>query len=123
MAGLYVPRRGFGTRVKDEAYGEKRSLGSGPRMGGPGFDDAERRNAETLIDLALAEDLGQPGDMTASLTIPVEARGSARLASRSEGVISGLPVVALLAERFELAFQAVEGCEDGARVTGGQGFA
>ncbi len=88
-------------------------------MKSPGFDDAERKNAETLIDLALAEDLGQAGDVTAYLTIPVKARGSARLVSRSDGAVAGLPVVALLAARFELGFDPIEGREDGDRVSGG----
>ncbi len=92
-------------------------------MTSPVFDDVERINAQTLIDLALAEDLGQAGDLTASLTIPAEARGSARLASRSEGVVSGLPVVAMLADRFELAFHPCEGREDGDRVSSGIEFA
>ena len=85
----------------------------------PGFDDAERKNAETLIDLALTEDLGQAGDVTAYLTIPVKARGSARLVSRSDGAVAGLPVVALLASRFELGFDPIEGREDGDWVSGG----
>jgi nicotinate-nucleotide pyrophosphorylase (carboxylating) len=68
----------------------------------PGFGPAEAANASTLIDLALAEDLGQVGDLTASATIPSRARGAARVVARAEGVIAGLPVVAMLAERFEL---------------------
>ncbi len=67
-----------------------------------GFGPAETANATTLIDLALAEDLGQIGDITASATIPSQARGAARFVARTKGVIAGLPVVALLAERFDL---------------------
>ena len=92
-------------------------------MRSPNFDEAERKNAETLIDLALAEDLGRAGDLTAYLTIPARARGSARLASRSEGVVAGLPVVSLLAARFELAFHPSEGRVDGDKVSGGSEFA
>jgi nicotinate-nucleotide pyrophosphorylase (carboxylating) len=66
------------------------------------FGAAERRNAETLIALALAEDLGAPGDLTGQSTIPENARGAARFVARSPGVLSGLPVVALLAERLSL---------------------
>jgi nicotinate-nucleotide pyrophosphorylase (carboxylating) len=68
----------------------------------PEFGPSERRNAETLIDLALAEDLGQVGDITATATIPDHARGSGRFVARAEGVVAGLPVVALLAGRFGL---------------------
>ncbi len=35
-----------------------------------GFAEQERRNAETLIAQALAEDLGQVGDITSTVTIP-----------------------------------------------------
>jgi nicotinate-nucleotide pyrophosphorylase (carboxylating) len=66
------------------------------------FGNLERQNAETLIELALAEDLGRDGDLTATATIPNRARGSARFVARSTGVIAGLPVVEMLAERFEL---------------------
>jgi nicotinate-nucleotide pyrophosphorylase (carboxylating) len=89
----------------------------------PQFGDAERANASTLIDLALAEDLGRVGDLTATLTIPSRARGAARFVARSAGVIAGLPVVALLAERFEL----VEGwrafVDDGDSVAAGTAIA
>ena len=68
------------------------------------FGDAERANALALIELALTEDLGTAGDITANATIPADARGAARFVARSEGVLSGLPVVALLASRFEIAW-------------------
>ena len=69
----------------------------------PAFGPAERANAEALIELALAEDLGDRGDLTAQATIPVEATGAARFVARDAGVLSGLPVVAILADRFGLA--------------------
>lgn len=69
----------------------------------PGFGPAERRNAETLIELALAEDLGDSGDLTALATIPESAQGEARFVSRRHGVVAGLPVVALLAARMSLS--------------------
>ena len=69
----------------------------------PSFGAAEHANAETLIALALAEDLGQAGDLTARATIPESAAGSARFVTRGAGVVAGLPVVAILADRFGLA--------------------
>ena len=68
----------------------------------PLFTDAARSSAATLIALALAEDLGPTGDLTANATIPSEACGSVRFVARAEGVLAGLPVVRMLAERFEL---------------------
>jgi nicotinate-nucleotide pyrophosphorylase (carboxylating) len=66
------------------------------------FGEPERRNAEALIRMALAEDLDDAGDLTTATVVPARARGSARLVARSPGVIAGLPVVAMLMDRFEL---------------------
>jgi nicotinate-nucleotide pyrophosphorylase (carboxylating) len=66
------------------------------------FGERERRNAGTLIALALTEDLGEVGDITSSATISSDARGAARLVARSAGVLAGLPVVERLAADFEL---------------------
>ncbi|MHB1560827.1 MAG: carboxylating nicotinate-nucleotide diphosphorylase [Isosphaeraceae bacterium] len=66
------------------------------------FGDDARRNLEVLLPLALAEDLGQVGDITSAATIPSQARGAARLVARSPGVLAGLPVAARLALEFEL---------------------
>jgi nicotinate-nucleotide pyrophosphorylase (carboxylating) len=83
------------------------------------FGTSERSNAATLIDLALAEDLGQVGDLTAAVTIPSQARGAARFVTRSDGIVAGLPVVALLAERFELGEHWRTYVDDGDRVARG----
>jgi nicotinate-nucleotide pyrophosphorylase (carboxylating) len=66
------------------------------------FGEAERRNVEALIALALAEDLGSEGDITSTATIPGHAQGAARLVARAPGVLAGLPVVERLAAEFEL---------------------
>jgi nicotinate-nucleotide pyrophosphorylase (carboxylating) len=84
-----------------------------------GFGPAEKANAATLIDLALAEDLGQVGDLTGTATIPGNAQGAARFVARTEGVIAGLPVVAMLAERFELGSGWWALARDGDRVAPG----
>ncbi|HMB02736.1 MAG TPA: carboxylating nicotinate-nucleotide diphosphorylase [Isosphaeraceae bacterium] len=85
----------------------------------PAFGPAESANAATLIELALAEDLGQVGDLTATATIPSRARGAARFVARAEGVIAGLPVVAMLADRFELGPHWQPLVRDGDRATPG----
>ena len=43
---------------------------------GTDFGERERRNADALIAQALAEDLGQVGDITSTATIPSHARGA-----------------------------------------------
>jgi nicotinate-nucleotide pyrophosphorylase (carboxylating) len=68
----------------------------------PVFGESERRNLEALLPLALAEDLGQIGDITSTATIPAHARGAANLVARSPGVLAGMPVAERLAVEFEL---------------------
>jgi nicotinate-nucleotide pyrophosphorylase (carboxylating) len=63
------------------------------------FRYAESSNAATLITLALAEDFGDGGDLTARLVIPDDAVGSARFVARSAGVMAGMPVVSQLFSR------------------------
>lgn len=70
------------------------------------FGTAERTNAETLIDLALAEDLGAAGDLTSLATIPADAVATASIVARREGVLAGLPIGEMLAARFAVAFDA-----------------
>ena len=45
---------------------------------------------EPLVRAALGEDLGRAGDITSQLTVPEEARVSARLVARRDGRIAGL---------------------------------
>ena len=66
------------------------------------FGEAKARNAGTLIDLALAEDLGQVGDITTTATIPSQARGRAHFVARAPGVLAGMPVVERLVHQFQL---------------------
>src|SRR5271156_5229113 len=66
------------------------------------FGERERRNADVLIAQALAEDLGQTGDITSKAIIPSHARGAARLVARSSGVLAGISAVDRLAAEFEL---------------------
>lgn len=64
------------------------------------FGPAELENARMLVALALREDLGTAGDVTATATIPADAVGSARLVARAPGVVAGLPVAAAVAALF-----------------------
>jgi nicotinate-nucleotide pyrophosphorylase (carboxylating) len=107
------------------------------------FDDVARRNAETLLELALAEDLGTaelslrcnveagridltaagrpepPGDVTSLATIPAEARAAARFVARSAGVVAGMPVLELVMRRFGPGTFYRPEVEDGAAVERG----
>jgi nicotinate-nucleotide pyrophosphorylase (carboxylating) len=66
------------------------------------FGEREQRNAETLIALALAEDLGQLGDITSAATIPSDARNAGWFVARSAGVLAGMGVLELLIAEFGL---------------------
>jgi nicotinate-nucleotide pyrophosphorylase (carboxylating) len=72
---------------------------SGPQLR---FAEGEAHNADTLIALALAEDLAHIGDITCAAIIPSQARGRAQFVARSPGVLAGLPVAGLLARHFHL---------------------
>lgn len=45
---------------------------------------------DRIVRTALAEDLGQAGDLTTAATVPSDARGSAHLMARENGVLSGV---------------------------------
>jgi nicotinate-nucleotide pyrophosphorylase (carboxylating) len=84
-----------------------------------GFGEAEARNADTLIALALAEDLAHTGDITCAATIPRQARGMARFVARAPGVLAGLPVAGRLARQFHLDAQWRPHRVDGERLDRG----
>ena len=50
---------------------------------------------EPIVRLALAEDLGRAGDVTAAACIPAEARMTAAFAARRPGVLAGMQCVRL----------------------------
>ena len=52
--------------------------------------------ADALIALALAEDLGDAGDVTSLSTIPADRGGRATFVARTPGVVAGLPVIGLV---------------------------
>jgi nicotinate-nucleotide pyrophosphorylase (carboxylating) len=89
-------------------------------MGNPpvteaGFGPLEKMNAAALVDAALAEDLGTRGDLTAELTIPADATGAAEFVVRREGVISGWPIVELIARKYGLTLASEPRHPDGHR--------
>jgi nicotinate-nucleotide pyrophosphorylase (carboxylating) len=60
-----------------------------------------------LIDAALAEDVG-PGDVTTSATVPADARGTAEITAKEDGVVCGLPVAREVFARLDpdIVFEA-----------------
>ena len=77
----------------------------------------------SAIDRALAEDLGQAGDLTSNATIPSTATATAVLNSRQAGVLSGMDLarVAFTSMGGDVKFRSL--VEDGADLTIGQDIA
>lgn len=74
-----------------------------------------------VIRMALAEDLGDGGDVTSEATIPAAHQGVAELVARGSGVLAGLPVAAAVfevASSGELAVQTLRA--DGETVRPGE---
>jgi nicotinate-nucleotide pyrophosphorylase (carboxylating) len=75
-------------------------------------------STETLIDLALAEDIG-PGDLTSQFFVPADRLVRALVTVRSEGVVSGVPVAARVFEKVDPALTVRTLIEDGGHVAPG----
>ena len=86
----------------------------------PPFTTAETTRAKELIDMALDEDLGTAGDITSLSTIPEASEANAKFVARRDGMISGLPIVGLIAERFQPGIYWKPFLVDGDRVTPGE---
>jgi nicotinate-nucleotide pyrophosphorylase (carboxylating) len=84
------------------------------------FGAIESDNADTLIRLAIDEDLGDVGDITSAALIPSHASGSVRLVARSKGVLAGLSVVERLVAGFELQEHWHPNLADGDRLEPGR---
>lgn len=84
------------------------------------FSTEERAACERLIDLALAEDLAERGDLTSLALLPEDATGSAALVARSPGTLAGMPVVGLLLTRQQRPPQWQPLLSDGTRLKAGE---
>jgi nicotinate-nucleotide pyrophosphorylase (carboxylating) len=71
------------------------------------------------VRAALAEDLGQAGDITSAATIPAEATATATFGARKAGVLAGLPLAEAAFRQVDpsVRFEAV--LHDGDRVAAG----
>lgn len=74
---------------------------------------------DTLLDLALAEDIGC-GDWTSDATLEPGARGTAIIEARSDLVLAGVPIVNRLLERYGAGAPGIAWRDaDGASLSGG----
>lgn len=86
----------------------------------PEFDSKARDRAQALIEMALDDDLGSAGDITSTSTIPEAAESVGRFVARREGIIAGLPIVGLIAERFRPFIEWKPFASDGDRIAPGE---
>lgn len=83
------------------------------------WDESVADAARKLIRLALAEDLGERGDVTAQALIPADAKGAVRFAARQSGILAGLPVARLVLEEMGVDFEWTSHVIDGSPIERG----
>ncbi|MDX2140761.1 MAG: carboxylating nicotinate-nucleotide diphosphorylase [Chloroflexota bacterium] len=76
-------------------------------------------NVDSLIHLALEEDLGEHGDVTSRATLPSKQRSFARMIAKSRGVVAGLPVVRRVFEHIDPGVMISNKVQDGTLVEPG----
>jgi nicotinate-nucleotide pyrophosphorylase (carboxylating) len=79
------------------------------------FDEA----TDTLIRLALAEDLGERGDVTSMAIIPAEVHITGQVIAKAEGVIAGLPIVERVYRQVDASVLVRAEVADGSQVRPG----
>ena len=83
------------------------------------FTSDDRAAAQTLIDLALAEDLATVGDLTSQALIAENWRGSADFVVRADGVLAGIDVARMVFNRIDSAVRWTTLMADGTVVPRG----
>ncbi|MDT4904063.1 MAG: L-aspartate oxidase, partial [Pseudonocardiales bacterium] len=80
-----------------------------------------REAVAAVVARALAEDLGEAGDVTTTSTVDASTLSAANVVARQDGVVAGLPVAAYVFETVGQGRVQVEfGSADGARVVPGE---
>jgi nicotinate-nucleotide pyrophosphorylase (carboxylating) len=74
---------------------------------------------QSLIRAALAEDLGERGDVTSAFFIPSTARSRATLLAKQAGVLSGMDVVAEVLRQVDPALKLKRLLKDGSAFSAG----
>lgn len=75
---------------------------------------------QECVRRALAEDLGEAGDVTSQLSVAADAKAHARLLTKESGVLAGLPVAIACLQAIDVATEIDPRCEDGQAVEPGQ---
>lgn len=82
------------------------------------MNELELKAAQTLIELALKEDVGE-GDITTDNIIPAESRRKAKMVAKADGVVAGLPVAEMVFRRLDPNFVWDVKTPEGTRVKKG----
>ncbi len=74
---------------------------------------------DELVHRALAEDLGEVGDITTDSTIPADRQAAGVIAARKAGVVAGLPVAMRVFQLIDATVRLTAKVADGAHVVPG----
>ncbi|MBZ0302479.1 MAG: carboxylating nicotinate-nucleotide diphosphorylase [Anaerolineae bacterium] len=74
---------------------------------------------QTLVRLALAEDLGERGDVTTRAILPTEATMQGQIVAKADGVMAGLPVLQAVYAQIDPKVEIQPCVADGDAVTRG----
>ncbi|MGC4006650.1 MAG: hypothetical protein QM811_27420 [Pirellulales bacterium] len=69
--------------------------------------------AETLVRMALEEDLNGAQDWTTAALVPAGRPGEAKLVARQPGVLAGMPVVELVRAAVDPKIELLDPCATG----------
>lgn len=83
------------------------------------MNSKELQAAETLIRLALDEDVANIGDITTDNLIPAETRRKAYMVAKADGVIAGLPIAEMVFRQLDQSLVWEPQVEEGAKVSNG----
>ena len=83
------------------------------------MNELELKAAQTLIELALTEDVGD-GDITTDNIIPAESRRKAKMIAKADGVVAGLPVAEMVFKSLDPQLKWVVLTPEGSRVKKGE---
>jgi nicotinate-nucleotide pyrophosphorylase (carboxylating) len=81
--------------------------------------DTDNNYLSALVASALAEDLGDRGDITTDLVVPKSLRAEAAVTARATGVVAGLAVARLVFEQMDRDLEPNSAFNDGDRVRPG----
>lgn len=82
------------------------------------MNELEIKAAQTLIELALTEDVGD-GDITTDNIIPAESRRKAKMVAKADGVVAGLPVAEMVFKSLDPRLKWFVLTPEGSRVKKG----